>query len=195
MVTGLLLVVSVLAFAGLAYQTVPIVVPYTNTDTFISFQFYTQSSLTEVAISTAATTPTQAVPEYDYVCYSYDPYGNCVSQGVEYLGSGIPAPYTVTIGEVMWTANTISYAYPATSFVTGSSTINLTGGSFPVLALIVVGFLTLLTAYLIMRPKIIHRPQQVTVGQPVEANPLSINCGAELPPASDFCNKCGTKQT
>jgi hypothetical protein len=38
------------------------------------------------------------------------------------------------------------------------------------------------------------RPQQTTLSQFIPAKPSCLECGADLPPASKFCNNCGTKQ-
>jgi len=206
MVTGLLLIVAVLAFAGLAYQTVPMIVPETKTETFIRFQTGPQpTQVVSTYIGPIGTTwePGQWIIEYNTAggtTYEEDILCNGGYSGYE------PCSLTweVTYTNVMLSTPTIAYSYTATSFVPVSSTslvpasvaLGLTDVSFTALVVVVIGILALLTEWVTLKSReSTHRAKQATPAHFVNASTSCIKCGAELPPASDFCNKCGTKQT
>jgi hypothetical protein len=62
-----------------------------------------------------------------------------------------------------------------------------------IVAAIVISVIVLLAVYLTMRLRM-HNPVQATLSQFTKTPTSCIKCGAELTPASEFCNKCGTKQ-
>jgi ribosomal protein L40E len=145
-------------------------------------------------LSTATTTLTDSV-EMGYYCFP-----NCDLYHVYYFTYTIVG-YLESTFTVQNTA-TIPYSQTVTSSITQSSTslvpasaaLGLTDGSFTALAVVVIGILALLTAYLTLKPRVTHRPRQAKLSQFAKAPSSCIKCGAKLPPASEFCNKCGTKQ-
>jgi ribosomal protein L40E len=193
LVTSLLLVVAVMAFAGLAYQTVP--VGTTQTETLNSYSPYavvnTSLWLTSTSTTTTVTYPATTACEESYfpaVCNSY-PGGTA---RVIYIITGITVHYMYQVQETA----TVPYAATesSTSFMPAVAALGLTDGLFIALAVLVIGILALLTGYIILKSSTHHKPKQATLSQFVQAPTSCIKCGAPLPPASEFCNKCGTRQ-
>ena len=206
MVTGLLLAVAVLAFAGLAYQTVPVSTTQTltqqSTETGLSYSPYFVAN-TYTLFYTYTYSSFGSVTQY---CSVYNP-NFCYT----YVTAGYWTYWTETLGGETATTRqetaTVPYSQTATSSITETSTnlvpnlvpaseaLGLTDEQFGALAIVVIGIFTLLTVWVILKPKITHRPKQATLSQFAKTSSSCIKCGAELPPASEFCNKCGTKQT
>jgi hypothetical protein len=189
LVTGLLLAVAILSFAGLRYQTVPMSTTQTitqeSTETLVSYSPYmAPRTLTYANLIWPTATAT--------LCEN-NGAGPCAL--ITY-----PASYWVSVTlpstYEMQTTALIAYSQTLTSSSTESSTsmmpayaaLGLTNGSFIALAVIVTVILALLTAWVTF----------VVLSQFVNA-PYSRMwcrmCGAKLPPASKFCDKCGTKQS
>lgn len=206
-VSGLLFVVAVLAFAGLGYQQVPVIITQTKAETFIRFQVGARPTLVE---SASVTTTTELVGDYQQS--GYNP-GNCYGFdcGGDYENDvPVYATEVSTTFFPVWSSPTVSYSYTATSFVAVSSTslvpasdaLGLSQEVFATLAYVVIGSLALLVvfvfpfrlAYASLKSTPSYSPEQMTTTQFVKAQPSCIKCGAELPPASEFCNKCGAKQ-
>jgi zinc-ribbon domain len=181
MVTALFLAVAILAFAGLGYQTVPMSATQTITQESTNVVTYLRTN------------------SYPYTTFRL---------GMEPSCYGIPeAPYYpcnyATLTGYRSDTSAIYYSKTATRSITESSTrivpasaaLGLTNGSLAIPAVVIIGILALLTAYLILKPRTTHKPKQSTLTQFAKASSSCVKCGAELPPVSEFCNKCGTKQT
>jgi ribosomal protein L40E len=82
----------------------------------------------------------------------------------------------------------------ATSTMMTSMEISLTQGYGDWIGAVLIGALIIAGLFFALRKRTTHRPKQATITQFVKAPSSCIKCGAELPPASDFCNKCGTRQ-
>jgi hypothetical protein len=188
MVTGLLLVVAVLAFASLAYQQVPVSVPYTATEQFIRSQVATVPTLVE---STSLTTATQIVG-WD-VQEGYNAGNGCGGFSCGgYYENDIPVFATEVMTSLfpLWSKATTSYSYTATSFVAASSTtivpasvaLGLTEVSFTALVLVVIGILALLTEWVMLKSReSTHKPKEAVLSQFVKA---------PIPPASNVVPNC-----
>ncbi len=206
MLTCLLLAVAVLAFAGLAYQKVPVSTTQTltqqSTERGLSYSPYfvanTYTLVYTYTYSSFGSVTKYCAPDNTYFC-------------VTYVGAGYWTYWTETLGGEAATTRqetaTVPYSQTTTSSITETSTnlvpnlvhaseaLGLTGGEFGALAIVVIGIFTLLTVWVVLKPRITHRPRQATLSQFVKVPSSCIKCGADLPPASAFCNKCGTKQT
>lgn len=170
MVTGLILAVAILAFAGLAFQTVPASVAYTETLT--SYSPYSVHTTTTY-LSTSSTTTTIAYPAtttcvesmYPAICSSYPPH----TVRIIYIITGI----TVHLG--YWTQEIAAVPYSvtasSTSLIPASAAFGLTDGLFGALALIVVGQLALLTAWATLKARTTHKPRQAKLGQFAKEKP------------------------
>jgi hypothetical protein len=212
-VTGLLLAVAVCAFAGLGYQQVPI--STTRTITQLSVQTgvsYSPFLATNILTYTTTDAQTYTSPGATGIAENCA-YTNSCCPGNTYIGMLSPScastatsTYTLTIDSTYETENTATIPYShtltgstaesSTSLVPASSaTLGLTDGSFTTLAVMVIGILALLTAYVTLKPRTTHGPKQATLNQFAKAPSPCIKCGAALPPASGFCSKCGTKQS
>lgn len=99
-------------------------------------------------------------------------------------------------------ANTATSTIPTTLLKTSVTTLTFrstlevpfmqTYGSW--MAVVIVGALVVAVLFFALRRTRTHRPRQASLSQFVKAPSSCIKCGAELPPASTFCNKCGAKQ-
>lgn len=165
LVTGLLLVAAVLAFAGLAFQQVPMSTTQTltqqSTDTWVSY-----SSYATVNIVTHTTTglPSSYVG-WELLCFGTLP---CVTMEVTYKCDYVACNVVTQTTESYYVTQnvaTISYSQTATSSITKSSTslvpasaaLGLTDDAFTTLAVIVIGVLALLTAYIMMKSRTMHK--------------------------------------
>lgn len=206
MLTCLLFAVAVVAFAGLAYEEVPVgttqALTQQSTETGLSYSRYfvanTNGLFYTYTHSSFGSVSRYCAPDNTYFC-------------VTYLGAGSWTYWTETLGSEAATTRqetaTVPYSQTTTSSITETSTklvpnlvhaseaLGLTGGEFSALAIVVIGIFTLLTAWVVLKPRIAHGPRQATLSQFVKTQSSCIKCGAELPPASKFCNKCGTEQT
>jgi hypothetical protein len=211
-VAGLLLAVAVLAFAGLGYQQVPM----STTRTITQVSVHTGISYSPFLATNILTYTTSDVQVYtsagDTGIAENCAYPNSCCPGNTYIGMLSPScastatsSYTFTIDSTYETENTATIPYShtltgstaesSTSLVPASATLGLTDGSFTTLAVMVIGILALLTAYVTLKPRTTHGPKQATLNQFAKVPSPCIKCGAALAPASGFCNKCGTKQS
>jgi len=178
-VTGLLLVVAVLAFAGLAYHTVPMSTTQTitreSTETGASYSPYLVAyapayTTTSVSMITLTSTGGEAgclydeygcTPWYVSVYYSHITFMNTLQTTYE-----TPAAAVILYSQTV----TSSVTQSSTSIVPASAALGLTDGSFTTLAVTVIGILTLLTAWVTLKPRMTSRPKQATFsGAPLAA--------------------------
>jgi len=190
-----------LAFAGLAYQKVPMSTTSTVTSSFTQ-------NWPEVESYTMAVTGTSTPTIVWTATHSYY-FG--------YTGFSCPIPPATCLSVVTWSValqpslttyeaqrtSTVPETQTATSSVTESSTsivpasaaLGLQDGSFSGLAFLVFGALAVLAAWIIFNPIMdMGQTKQATKPQPTEVPTSCIKCGAEIPPASAFCDRCGAKQ-
>ncbi|MGA2971854.1 MAG: zinc ribbon domain-containing protein [Candidatus Bathyarchaeia archaeon] len=193
LVTSVLLAVAVFTFAALSSQTVPMSTTQSSTEVLTS---YSPHFLTNTF--TYTTTSTSAYFTETTLCFN----GGTGCDGMDYI------PYNYWVNTLFTNTLQSTYEMPATAVVPYSQTLTMSStrlvpasaalglgdGSFTTLAVVVIGVLALLTAYVTLKPGMTHTPRQATLSQFAKAPSFCIKCGAELPPASEFCNKCGTKQ-
>ncbi|MGA2628026.1 MAG: hypothetical protein ABSF63_13325 [Candidatus Bathyarchaeia archaeon] len=157
LVTGLLLVVAVLAFAGLGYEQVPMSTTQSSTEPLISYSPYmvekTKTSTIWVPMAMPYSTQTIGsvgcfVPGWYCTQYYFTLYSS----------STTTLQNTLTISHQ--NTATISYSRTVTasftSLVPASAALELTGGSFIALAVAVIGILALLTAYATLKTRTTH---------------------------------------
>ena len=203
-ITALLVVVAVLAFAGLAYQTVPTSTTQTitleSTETRKSYSLYLVANrptytTTSVSMITVTSTGGEAgclydqygcIPWYVSVYYSSVTFMNTRQSTYETLTTTV-IPYSQTV--------TSSVTQSSTSIVPASAALGLTDGSYSGLALVVFGTLAVLAGWVIFNPIMdMGQPKQATLTQFTSVPTSCIKCDAEIPPASAFCDRCGAKQ-
>jgi ribosomal protein L40E len=193
MITSLLLVVAVLAFVGLAYQQVPMSTTQTSTKALTSYSPYFLMNTVTYTTTSSTVYFTEATicpngPGCDGVDYQllyyyvWTLFTNTLQSTYEIPTIAV-VPYSQTLTE------------SSTRRVPASAALGLTSSSFTTLAAVVIGILVLLTAYATLKPRMTYRPKQATLSQFAKTPSSCIKCGAKLPSASEFCNKCGTKQS
>jgi hypothetical protein len=178
-VTGLLLTVAVLAFAGLGYQQVPIITIRTLTQLSVQTGV-SYSPFLATNILTYTTTDVQAYTSLGATGIAENcAYPNSCCPGNTYIGALFPScastatsSYTFTIDSTYETENTVTTSYShtltgsttqsSTSLVPASATLGLTDGSYTTLAVAVIGILALLTAYVTLKPRTTHGLKQAT---------------------------------
>jgi len=203
-ITSVLVVVAVLAFADLAYQTVPMSTAQTmtreSTETGASYSPYlVTNTLTSTTTSISKTALTSTGGEAG--CLP-DEYG-CIPWYVSVYNSSITFMNTLESTSETPTTTVIPYSQTGTTSTTQTSTslvpvfsaLGLTDGSFRSLALVVFGALAVLSAWVIFNPIMDMGQEQETQTQFTKAPTVCIKCGAEIPPASAFCDRCGAKQS
>jgi hypothetical protein len=160
MVTGLLLMVAVLAFAGLAYEQVPMSTTKSSTEILESYSPYVANDILTYTTESWASTPYSTYTWSAYGCY-YIGFGPCFSVVIpQYYNAN------VTLQSTYETQTTAIIPYSqivmesSTSLVPASAALGLTEGSFTALAVVVIGVLALLTAWVTLKPKDTHRPKQ-----------------------------------
>lgn len=211
MLTGLLLIVAVLSFAGFAYQTVPASTTETitqeSTESLVSYSPFTVTNTL-----TYTTSAVMVVWGGNLPGNSCPPGGCCVPQPGEEtfcLPSGQTVNYyfterhTVSQPYLAQSTATIQYSRTLTSSITESSTslvpaystVGLTDTAFGALSILVIGILALVTGWVALKSRHVQGEKQATMSQFMKSSDTCVNCGADLPPNSTFCNKCGTKQS
>ena len=199
-ITGLLLVVAVLAFAGLAYQSVPMSRTSTVTGSFTrnwsELEYYTMT-VTDTSTPTIVWTATHSY-YVGYTGFSCPiPPASCVSIATWSVAlqpslTTYEPQSTLTVPEAETVTSSVTES--STSVVPASAALGLTDGSFSGLALLVFGTLSVLSAWVIFNPIMDMGQDKATPTQFTKVPTVCIKCGAEIPPASAFCDRCGAKQ-
>ena len=176
-VATLLLVASVLAFAGLAYPAVPV----STTQTIIqssttSLDYYESRTATEITqyITSRYVPTTETFVMIGNWEFLYNQYNQPVT--LEYIPYGPTVTITNTTLEPFMTYSSyaeqytvaVPYHYTATSSITVTSTnlvpasalLGLTDGVFSTVALLVIGNLFILSAWIALKPKMTTRREQ-----------------------------------
>jgi hypothetical protein len=170
LVTSLLLVVAVLTFAGVAYQQVPMSTTQSSIETEASYSPYI---VTDTVTYTATTIESTSTYESAYPANTpLNNYYNCFPGGgpwpcvwaTETVTTYIYGTATVQSEyQVQYTA-AIPYSQTvtesSTSLVPASDAIGLTDGSFAAVAVLVIGNLAVLTAYLVLKLGITHETKK-----------------------------------
>jgi len=175
MVTGLLLVGAVLAFAALAYQTVPLsrtqTITLQSTETGTSYSPYIVTdtptyTTTNVWMITLTSTGgvNGCLYESYYGYYSCTPpYANVYYSSITFMNTLQSTYETPTTAVIPYSqVVTSSVTESSTSIVPASTALGLTDGSFTILAATVIGILALLTTWATLIPRTTYRPKQVT---------------------------------
>lgn len=162
-VSGIILVIAVLALASLTYTIVPASIIQTltleSTETLTSYSPYVASDIITYTTTTVGGPSKTGFIGLEPSCFgiSEPPYYPCTGVTVT-LYSQTTQTFESTY-ETQRTAN-IPYSQTETTSTTASSTtlvpaleaLGLTDGSFSVLAILVIGSLALVTAWLALKP-------------------------------------------
>lgn len=190
-----------MAFLALGTETVPVSTTQTITESFIetgtSYSPYTETNI----VTYTSMTVWSDVWGYEV------PAGYCYGVGASYCTTYSWEP-TDTIYNTEFLPALTTYEIPmsstipyyatrnqsitesSTNNVSASEVLGLSDGIFTGLAIGVIAFLVVVTAWSLFR----RGPEQTTLSQYIKLPITCVKCGAELPSGSIFCNKCGAKQ-
>jgi ribosomal protein L40E len=193
-VTALVLAVAVFAFAILSVEIVTIGTTQTITETGVSYSPYVETDVetyTSTSQSMFSYLVTSLVPAYE--CSPF-----CGYYSVAYTYGYVNSTQTFQSSYTGHSVSTITYSQTltesSTSDVPASEELGLSGSTFMGLAIAVIVLLAIVTAWSAFKPVTRNRPKQTTLSRYVKLPASCVKCGVELPPASEYCNKCGTKQ-
>ncbi len=189
------MLIAIVTFVDLAYQTVPLTTAHTVTEQS-TVELVSYSPYQEVQILTYTNTElgtlTYVPPQLCFnqsSCYPTGPTVTALVTNMLVYDSTIQIQETKTFTSSV--IATISATENSTSLAPEYSTLGLGHAAFGALAVTVIGILILLIILTGVRA-VFHKPKQPATSLNV---PVScVSCGHQLLPGSRFCNNCGAEQ-